>query len=624
MFRTLSKTLLRLSKLAKSTGTPGKTRRTTLALESLERRDTPAAINFQGGAVLTHVEVQPIFYGPDWETPALLSQAFQLSSFLGNIVNSSYMDMMTNAGYGVGRGSTTPGVLDGDSINKNQFLTDSEIQTEIKSQIKSGNLVMPISSSGVADANRLYVVFVEPGVGVEMGNGETSKNDFLGFHSAVGFNYPVDSGGLQYIGTADAHYAVIAYPGSTLAVGGTNGTVPWLDTFDTLTMVTTHELAESVTDPNFGYKTAGWIGNVNMPETEVGDLANANTVYLNGYAVQRIADQNGLPMTPMGATSATPMDFVLRADGTFWVRNPTIFVGNAPNFVGIVGVGSNSGFVEEATGVASISDQGIDNFGQAMVDVVFANGTVSEYHAGSGNKDEPNAFVPLWQVPAVGIVQEAKAGQGVSYVLTTSGNLYEYTDWNPGTSTGNTLSAALDSSVLSIDAGTDANGVNAVAYVRTDWVRHFAYMGGRVYTVMISQPDGYERSDSANGSLIISTYVQSISAGKQGNLAYVTTSGVAWWYSQTFGTYTYLASGVSAVTAGTDTNGYLVLDMLFSNGNLSQWGQETGFWESVATGVASIGKAHDGVLDAVFSGGNASEFSNNSWSFMMNDAKTAA
>ncbi len=45
-------------------------------------------------------------------------------------------------------------------------------------------------------------------------------------------------------------------------------------------MVTTHELAESVTDPQLNATYYDASGN------EVGDVVNGSTVYLNGYAVQ--------------------------------------------------------------------------------------------------------------------------------------------------------------------------------------------------------------------------------------------------------------------------------------------------------------------------------------------------
>jgi hypothetical protein len=90
-----------------------------------------------------------------------------------------------------------------------------------------------------------------------------------------------------------------------------------------------------------------------------------------------------------------------------------------------------------------------------------------------------------------------------------------------------------------------------------------------VFLENYSQSDGYERSDST-GLHQIATNVQSMSAGRQGNIASVTTGSAAFWYSESTNSSTYEASGVAAITAGTDNSGYLLLDMLFTDGRLSQ------------------------------------------------------
>ena len=257
-----------------------------------------------------------------------------------------------------------------------------------------------------------------------------------------------------------------------------------------------------------------------------------------------------------------------------------------------------------------------------MVDLIFGNGSsAAEFHEGSG-------LVPL-PVPAPGIHPvQAKAGQGVSYVLMSNGNLYEYVD-HIGTSSGTTVSGVLASNVRSIDAGTDGDGVNMVAFVRTDSYSYSITIDGRPLTYHYVSSDAYELSDSVssiNGQpSLIASGVQSVSAGQQGNIAYVTTGGAAYWYSTVTGTTTFEATGVAAITAGTDNSGYLILDMLFTNGNLSQ-SEGGGLWVSVERngGVASIGKAHDGVLDLVFSGGYAYIDGYNGLAFLSSNATRAA
>ncbi len=595
MFRLLSLKLLRMLRPGKSTRNPvvrigRRDARRTLSvrpqLECLERRDTPSVTNHFGG-VLANVEVQPMFYGVGWATNATnLGQALQLGTFLNKVVNSSYMDMLTQAGYGVGRGSTGPDDFFEAKLDNTQFLTDAQIQGTVASEIAGGHLRAP-------DANRLYVVFVQPNVAVENGQ-DLSVTDFLGYHSAFVYQ------------SSDVHYAVVAYPGGSIPlstttgdnvpVSGTftNGRIPWLGAFDQMTQVASHELAESVTDPNIHLNAKGWNDDSNSLG-EVGDLAANQTVYLNGYAVQRIADQNDQAMTPAGATSATPVDFVLKTDGTLWVRD-------------------QSGFYKWDSGVASISDQGVDDFGEAMVDVIYADGSAYEFHHEAGGGGH---LVTL----ADGSVKQAVAGQGVSYVLLTSGNLYEFKDAGAGFVGSPATFTQIDSGVKSIDAGTDKLGVNMVTEVRTDVYTRILYVNGVWTFQRYSQVDGYEVSDST-GKHPIASNIKSLSAGQQGNMAYITTGGVAYSYSESTALWTYLGSG-AAVTAGTDASGSLVLDLVYADGSLLEWRQASG-WTQLAVGnVTAIGKAHAGALDIVFSGGAAWKHSDN-WYLLSGNAVAAA
>ena len=208
-------------------------------------------------------------------------------------------------------------------------------------------------------------------------------------------------------------------------------------------MVTAHELAEAVTDPNIGdpFRSNAWYDSAYPDgEGEVGDLANGQTVYLNGYAVQRIADQKDQAMTPAGATAIRPVSFILKANGDLWEY-------------------SASGATLLVSGIASISDQGIDNWGYAFVDAVTTSGLAKEYHDTAGAQLGLGTVQDL-TLPGV-TVKDAKADQGVSYLLLSNGVVAEYHDATPmGGSSWS--SPATSHAVASIDAGTDKEGVNAV------------------------------------------------------------------------------------------------------------------------------------------------------------------
>src|SRR5207249_342513 len=123
---------------------------------------------------------------------------------------------------------------------------------------------------------------------------------------------------------------------------------------------------------------------------EIGDINNDRVMYIGGYAMQRVINKSDLNMTPAEATSKRAVSFVLESSGDF-----VEFVSGVPTTL----TGS----------VVAMSDQGIDNQGHAMVDIVRSGGDAWEYHDQVG-----------WTFLGNGI-SSAKAGQGVSYILYNTG-----------------------------------------------------------------------------------------------------------------------------------------------------------------------------------------------------------
>jgi hypothetical protein len=213
------------------------------SLEYLEERLVQTVTN-HGGALLQNVEVQALYIGSDWNSSASMqNNRTYLENYLKDIVNSSYMDMLSNAGYEVMRGSFDPGFTDPYPVNKTAGLTDANIRWFIE-----GDLLFGLKAP---DVNRLYVVFVEDNVAVTNNQGTSStdpKNGMLGYHTA--FSAPDWTG----YGGKDIRYAVVPFPGGSVK----NNQVPGLSTLNSLTLTTSHELAEAVTDPDVAYKTKGW------------------------------------------------------------------------------------------------------------------------------------------------------------------------------------------------------------------------------------------------------------------------------------------------------------------------------------------------------------------------------
>lgn len=236
-------------------------------LEALESRENPT-VHYYGGNLLTSVEAQPVYYGSDWSSAAATQAT--TDAFLKDVTNGPYMDALHNAGYGVGRGTASSGILDPISISSGSVITDASIQSRLSADIASGRISAP-------DANRLYVVYVQPNVAVNLGNGQGStQQGVLGYHGA--FAGP---------NGATVRYAVIAYPGGTVGNSslGTSAN-------DQLTAVTSHELAEAVTDPDVNYGRLGWY---DPQRGEIGDITESNPnalVRLDGYLIQEVANKN--------------------------------------------------------------------------------------------------------------------------------------------------------------------------------------------------------------------------------------------------------------------------------------------------------------------------------------------
>jgi hypothetical protein len=236
-------------------------------------------VTYHGGALLTQVEAQPVLMGSDWATnSSLVSTAASLNSYVGYLVNSNYMDMLTNAGYNVGRGTATAGVTLNLALNKTTTgLTDTQIHTNLQNAINANQVAAP-------DPQRLYVVYVEPGVIVKLG-AASSRTTFLGYHGAFAGH---TAGGQA----EDIRYAVLPYPGSPNPSPSSQG---FSSAFDELTSVSSHEIAESMTDPDVNYKTLGWYDD--KLNGEIGDLTSQSS-RLGGYLVQDLVDKNDHVIAP--------------------------------------------------------------------------------------------------------------------------------------------------------------------------------------------------------------------------------------------------------------------------------------------------------------------------------------
>jgi hypothetical protein len=486
--------------------------------------------------------------------------------FLQKTVSGSYLTMLGNAGYtGVGAGSATTGAIDNVALPSD--LLDSQIQSYLQSAIANQTNI----TSGHVQANTsnaLYVVYVQDNVVVDFGNGENSTNAFLAYHSS----FTASNGQL-------IRYAVVPFHGT-----GGNAQNPWLGAFDSMTDAASHEIAEAATDPD-GFT---WFDRYGY---EIGDTVAGSTVYLNGYAVQREGSIPGsifnyLPMTPTGATASHQVAFTLSGGVVYE------FSAAHPN-------GAALPTLPSGLGVRSISDQGIDDFGQPMIDVVDVGGNAYEYH------DFADTTVPTYTAnagyfpytPLGSGVKQAVAGQGVSYVLFTNSQLKEYVDPNYYTYyAGYGVNPAgrggvIASGVLAISAGTDKIGANSVDYATT--------VNGKTAL--------YEWRDVIARSTQLASSVTTFSAGQQGVHAYgsgnnavlvreaVGTSYTSTGFTATTVTSAQPGSAVTSVVVGVNATGGFELVVRYGT-NAYVYNNSTTASTLLGSNVGALSKSINGLF----------------------------
>jgi hypothetical protein len=309
---------------------PAASARARLSLEALEDRQLLSSsidgVTYHGGPLLANVGVEALYYGNTWATdPNLQGTAGSINGFLASITNSTYMDQLkeySEPGYVIGRGNflgatpdATNPVLTPITLTNGQtvqVLTDNTIRGELDHEINS-----PVHPLQAPDANRLYIVYTPPNVEVEIplpdpntgqvvpwtSGTELNVNHFLGYHSSF-----TDSAGHTI------YYAVVDdQTGNCPLVG--------YSPLQQFTKVSSHELAEAVTDPT----GISWYDSFGTAKTntdfgdEIGDLCNgyADITTLNGYTVQNEWSNQQAALTGNGHFLLTsPDQQYFKMDGT--------------------------------------------------------------------------------------------------------------------------------------------------------------------------------------------------------------------------------------------------------------------------------------------------------------------
>jgi hypothetical protein len=248
-----------------------------------------AHLSYYGGPVISNIQVVVVYWGANVNSEIIA----KIPGFYQGVTNSAYFDLLseystdiTPVGGGsgtnqsIGRGSfvqaTTITPTIGDcppSCN----ITDAQIQNELIGQITAGKLPGPEYDSDGND-NTEYAIYFPPGASIDL-NGSFSCQQFCAYHNTATYN------------SKDLGYGIFpdVYTGGC-SLGGCGGG----SAFQNLTSVSSHELAETVTDVAVGLASTlapplAWY-DPSANNGEIGDICNAQqasiTVAGHSYTVQ--------------------------------------------------------------------------------------------------------------------------------------------------------------------------------------------------------------------------------------------------------------------------------------------------------------------------------------------------
>lgn len=234
---------------------------------------------WNGGPVITCPVIYATFWGSHWADATHQAQAARLIQFLKDMLQSTWMNIMTQYGASSGKGSGLYVQASYISSGVPANLTDAAIHTVLQSAINAGSIPEPPANN----TSQVIVIYLDESVAVKdptfgVTMCEPGGDNAFGYH----YDFVTAKGN-------NCYYAVIP----SLSDACITSTCPGgcsLNLSETQeqrrTQVTSHEFAEMITDPKF---PTGWYG---PSSDECGDICNGETTTItvgaNTWNVQRI------------------------------------------------------------------------------------------------------------------------------------------------------------------------------------------------------------------------------------------------------------------------------------------------------------------------------------------------
>lgn len=315
----------------------GQDSKPSLLTQALNAAPAGAHLAYNGGPVISNVKVVVVYWGNNVD-PVVTQN---IVGFYNTVLDSTYLDLLyeystvgvnykgTSTNQQIGHGSVLGAFTITPSV-PGKTITDDQVQTELQAQIAGGNLP-PVETDAKGQSNTLYTVYFPPGITISQGGTNSCQSGgFCAYHySANASATDPKSAIFQYSVNPDFG------PGSGCDSGCGNGSTE----FDNISSVSSHELAESITDAQAGYAPPGpplaWYDDTNG---EVGDICNADqgsvTAHGKTYVIQNLwSNSQGncvsgpgayltLAATPTSVTTGTDLPVTVTVNNSAGTKLP--------------------------------------------------------------------------------------------------------------------------------------------------------------------------------------------------------------------------------------------------------------------------------------------------------------
>jgi hypothetical protein len=238
------------------------------------------SFRWHGGPVVSRPQVFSSFWGQTWSKPANKQRANRLNQYLKDLLQSKYMNILTQYGVGAGAGAGGAFVKSTFIANVPVQLTDTRIRQIIQLGIDKGILPEP-----TALTNNVLIVFLGEGIAInepaqQLILCEPAHDTAFGYHSffTTKAGHPFYYSMIPALDDTCLKHTCPSDAGCSLHLSETQE--------QRQTQVTSHEFAEMVTDPQLNAWFDGTTG------AENGDICNgeSGTITVDGrtWTVQRM------------------------------------------------------------------------------------------------------------------------------------------------------------------------------------------------------------------------------------------------------------------------------------------------------------------------------------------------